>query len=76
MDRLRFLLEYPYIYALIGGFLLFLALVETLVGEAMRPRRSTISRNEDPKAFRSAILWTMAIGVFFIGYFAFLLARR
>jgi hypothetical protein len=74
MDRLRFVFEYPYIYALLGGFLLFLALLETLIGEALT-KGHIIYRFEDPQSFRLAIRWTIAIGVILIGYFAYLRAK-
>jgi uncharacterized membrane protein len=70
MDKLSFLLRYPYVYLLLAILIWSLALIETCTGDAIT-RWRVVNRDEEPKSFRAAVLMHILGGIFFIGCFLF-----
>lgn len=75
MDKLSFLVTYPYVYLLLAMLIWFLAVIETCTGGALT-RWRVVRRDEQPKSFRAAVLMHIFGGVFFIGCFLFRFYRH
>jgi hypothetical protein len=70
MDKLSFLLTYPYVYLLLTMLIWFLAVIETLTGGALT-RWRVVSRDQEPGSFHAAVVMHILGGVFFVGCFLF-----
>ncbi len=75
MDKLSFLLTYPFVYLLLAILIWCLALIETFTGGAVT-RWRVVSRDQEPQSFRAAVLMHILGGVFFVGCFLFRFYRR